>query len=198
MWVRGPVRSATSAMYWPPTPGPAPAPGPIGGEPPRAEPAVAQPAAPEPDAGDAPEHAPAEAPEEAPGEAPGAFPGDRRQGPRGAYGRRVPAFGDRAMRVLVARDLSMGGMRVEKDSGLELGERLHLAIYGAADEEPFLVWATVGRDDGANGMLLSFEEVHPLIAQQLEKVVTGLPAVESLQDDEVRAMGTVVTEILDR
>jgi len=124
-------------------------------------------------------------------------PGDRRNSPRGSYPRRVPAFGDRAMRVLVARDLSMGGMRVEKDTCVEIGDHLHLAIYGAADEEPFLVWATVDRDDGKGGMALVFDEVHPRIAEQLEKVVADLPAVESLHDDEAQAMGTVITEILD-
>jgi hypothetical protein len=124
-------------------------------------------------------------------------PDDRRGSRRGAYPRRVPAFGDRAMRVLVARDLSMGGMRVERDSGLQMGDRLHLAIYGDANEEPFLVWATVTRDDGPDGLALVFDGVHPMIAEQLEKVVTDLPAVESLHDDEARAMGTVITEILD-
>jgi hypothetical protein len=123
--------------------------------------------------------------------------GDRRSSRRGSYPHRVPAFGDRAMRVLVARDLSMGGMRVEKDTGVEIGDRLHLAIYGAADEEPFLVWATVDRDDGEGGMALVFDDVHPKIAEQLEKVVADLPAVESLHDDEARAMGTVISEILD-
>ena len=88
-------------------------------------------------------------------------------------------------------------MRVERFSGLEVGDRLHLAIYGAADQEPFLVWATVLRDDGAEGMALAFDEVHPQIAAQLEKVVADLPAVESLHDDEAHAMGTVVTEILE-
>lgn len=122
---------------------------------------------------------------------------DRRTTPRHDYDRKVPAFGDRAMRVLVARDLSMGGMRVEPDTGLELGDRIHLAIYGAADEEPFLVWATVTRDDGEDGMALVFENVHEVVAQQLEAVVATLPAVESLHDDEVRAMGTVITEILE-
>jgi hypothetical protein len=122
---------------------------------------------------------------------------ERRRGPRGAYPRQVPAFGDRAMRVLVARDLSMGGMRIEKDAGLEIGDRLHLAIYGAADEEPFLVWATVQRDDDGDSLALVFDEVHAVVAEQLEKVVADLPAVESLHDDEARAMGTVVSEILD-
>jgi hypothetical protein len=122
---------------------------------------------------------------------------ERRRERRGAYDKKVPAFGTRALRVLVARDLSQGGMRVERFSGLEVGDRLHLAIYGAADQEPFLVWATVTRDDGAEGMALVFDEVHPQVAEQLEKVVADLPAIESLHDDEARAMGTVVTEILE-
>lgn len=101
------------------------------------------------------------------------------------------------MRVLVARDLSVGGMRIEKDGTLEVGDRLHLAIYGDANEEPLLVWGTVDRDDEAGGMALVFDEVHPMIGEQLEKVVADLPAVESLHDDEAGAMGTVVTEILE-
>jgi len=122
---------------------------------------------------------------------------ERRRSRRGSYERKVPAFGTRALRVLVARDLSQGGMRVERFSGLEVGDRLHLAIYGAADHEPFLVWATVTRDDGAYGMALVFDEVNPKLAEQLEKVVADLPSVESLHDDEAHAMGTVVTEILE-
>jgi hypothetical protein len=123
--------------------------------------------------------------------------GERRRSRRGSYSKKVPAFGSRALRVLVARDLSQGGMRVERFAGLEVGDRLHLAIYGAADQEPFLVWATVSRDDGANGMALVFDAVNPSLAEQLEKVVADLPAVESLHDDEARAMGTVVSEILE-
>ena len=53
------------------------------------------------------------------------------------------------------------------------------------------------RDDGEDGMALVFENVHEVVAQQLEAVVATLPAVESLHDDEVRAMGTVITEILE-
>jgi hypothetical protein len=148
--------------------------------------------------------APAAAKPEAPPEVKRTPPGrepkgrERRRNRRGSYEKKVPAFGSRALRVLVARDLSEGGMRVERFSGLEIGDRLHLAIYGAADHEPFLVWATVHRDDGANGLALVFDEVGAQLAAQLEKVVADLPSVESLHDDEARAMGTVVTEILER
>jgi hypothetical protein len=121
---------------------------------------------------------------------------ERRRSPRGVYSRRVPAFGERAMRVLVARDLSVGGMRVERPVGLALGDRLHLAIYGSAGEDPTLVWATVARDDGPEGFALVFDGVSREAAERIEKVLVGLPAVESLHGDEARAMGSVVTEIL--
>ncbi|MBW2267161.1 MAG: PilZ domain-containing protein [Deltaproteobacteria bacterium] len=122
--------------------------------------------------------------------------GERRGGPRALYKRRIPAFGERAMRVLVARDLSIGGMRIDHESGLAIGDRLHLAIYGAADEEPFLVWASVDRDDGDRGLLLAFDPIPPAIAQQLEQVVVNLPAVESLHNEDAHSMGSVVSEIL--
>jgi PilZ domain-containing protein len=122
---------------------------------------------------------------------------ERRRSPRGAFARRVPAFGDRAMRVLVARDLSVGGMRVEQLSGLGVGDRLHLAIYGSAADEPTLVWATVARDDGHEGIGLVFDDVTAAAAERIEKLLVDLPAIESLHDDEARAMGTVMTEILE-
>jgi hypothetical protein len=122
---------------------------------------------------------------------------ERRRSPRGVYERRVPAFGERAMRVLVARDLSVGGMRVEHLSALGMGDRLHLAIYGSAAGEPTLVWATVARDDGREGIGLVFDDVSADTAARIEKVLVDLPAIESLHGDEASAMGTVVTEILE-
>jgi hypothetical protein len=122
---------------------------------------------------------------------------ERRRGARSAYTRRIPAFGERAMRVLVARDLSTGGMRVERIAGLSVGDRMHLAIYGRADAEPTLVWGTVARDDGARGMAFVFDELDSEIAERIEKVLVDLPAIESLHDEEIDAMGTVVTEILE-
>jgi hypothetical protein len=87
-------------------------------------------------------------------------------------------------------------MRVEASPDLEVGDRLHLAIYGDPDEEPFLIWATVGRDDGMRGMAIEFDELHPVVAAKLEQLVGSLPSVESLHDDETEAMGTVIGEML--
>lgn len=128
---------------------------------------------------------------------PSISPKDRRATPRLPYAAKVPAFGTRALRVLVGRDISVGGMKIESNPDLEVGDRLHLAIYGAANEEPFLVWGTILRSDGRGGTAVVFDPVHPSIAKQLEALVGSLPAVESLHDDEATAMGTVLTEIIN-
>jgi hypothetical protein len=128
---------------------------------------------------------------------PSISPEDRRATPRLPYAAKVPAFGTRALRVLVGRDISVGGMKIESNPDLEVGDRLHLAIYGAASEEPFLVWGTILRSDGRGGTAVVFDPVHPSIAKQLEALVASLPAVESLHDDEATAMGTVLTEIIN-
>jgi hypothetical protein len=101
------------------------------------------------------------------------------------------------LRVLVGRDISAGGMQIESNPDLEVGDRLHLAIYGDASEEPFLVWGTILRHDGRGGTAVAFDPVHPSIAKQLEALVASLPSFESLNDDEATAMGTVLTEIIN-
>jgi hypothetical protein len=88
-------------------------------------------------------------------------------------------------------------MRIASHPDLEVGDRLHLAIYGAAGEEPFLIWGTIARSDGHDGMGVVFDTVHSVVAEKLEKLLASLPAVESLHDDETAAMGTVMSEILD-
>jgi len=123
---------------------------------------------------------------------------ERRDSQRAQYANNVPAFGKRALRVLVGRDLSVGGMRIEATPGLELGDRLHLAIYAAPGDAPSLVWATVARDDGPGGMALSFDPLEADTARLLEGLVANLPTVESLHDSEAEAMGTVLSEVLPR
>ncbi|MFQ5417582.1 MAG: PilZ domain-containing protein [Myxococcota bacterium] len=125
-----------------------------------------------------------------------ASPVERRTERRAAFEAKVPAFCSRALRVLVGRDLTAHGMRVEASPELALGDRLHLAIYGEPGEEPFLVWAKVARDDLDQGVMIEFDPLHAVVARQLEKLVASLPAVESLQDGEIEAMGTVISEIL--
>jgi len=168
---------------------------PIGDEaahPPAAETAPAQPVA-----GGATRDPVEEVGEDTGAPQPPASPEERRTSPRHPFAAKVPAFGARALRVLVGRDLSVGGMRIESNPDLEVGDRLHLAIYADASEEPLLIWGTILRGDGRGGTAVRFDPVHPNIAKQLEALVASLPAVESLHDDEVTAMGTVLTEIIN-
>jgi len=121
---------------------------------------------------------------------------DRRRERRAAYSQTIPAFGERALRVLVGRDLSAGGMRVERHSDLWLGDHLQLAIYGEAGEAPMLIWGRVDRSDGANGLVIRFDPIDEPAQARLERLVSNLPAVESLQEGEAEALGTVLGEIL--
>jgi hypothetical protein len=186
--LEGSVRPAVPAK-------PAPRPRPDGPAPGGGEARAARPRAPD---APAPPVGPELAGEARAGADPGTWSGpfDRRRYRRGSYDRKIPAFGERALRVLVGRDLSARGMRVES-ADLELGDRVHVAIYGEAREEPMLVWARAARNDPDGGIVLLFEDIEPDVARALEALVARLPAVEPLRDGEAAAMGTVISEIVE-
>jgi hypothetical protein len=125
-----------------------------------------------------------------------ASPGNRRRAQRSAYSQTIPAFGERALRVLVGRDLSVSGMRVQAQPELWLGDHLQLAIYGAAGDDPMLIWGRVERSDSERGLLVRFDPLDKPTQARLERLVASLPAVEALGDSEAEAMGTVLGEIL--
>lgn len=143
-----------------------------------------------------------------PAAATGAEPGElielnRRRGPRGNFESRVVATseagsGQPASRVLMGRDLSAGGMRIEQAADIRVGERFRLAIYGPADQQPFLIDARVERDDGDAGFGLRFVDVPEEAQRGLEKLVACLPDIESLEGGETGGLGAVISEILSR
>jgi len=121
---------------------------------------------------------------------------DRRKNPRAAFEGTVSSLDGEANLVLMGRDLSASGMRIEPHPGLEVGKTLRLAIYGVPSEDPFLVRARVVRNNGDDGVGLRFEQVTGAVAARLESLVAGLPSVESLQGGEADALGSVVSRIL--
>jgi hypothetical protein len=125
-------------------------------------------------------------------------PEDRRKNPRAAFEHSVRALDEEADLVLMGRDLSVGGMRIEPHRDLEIGAMLRLAIYGAPTEEPFVVRARVVRNDGDDGVGLRFEQIASGVAARLESLVASLPSVESLHGGETDALGSVVSQILER
>jgi hypothetical protein len=122
---------------------------------------------------------------------------ERRKHERVVFRREVIGLSEEASTVLMGRDLSIGGLRVEGSPDLEVGQRLRLAVFGAPREEPILVRAQVTRaEDGSYG--LQFEDVGAEAASRLETLVAHLPSVESLEGEEAEGLGTVVTRIVAR
>jgi PilZ domain len=105
---------------------------------------------------------------------------------------------EEASRVLMGRDLSVSGMRIDPHPGLEVGTELQLAVYAGMREEPFLLRAKVVRGGVEGAVALRFEEVSDAVNRRLEALVAALPPVESLDDGEGGSLGTVVAEILSR
>ena len=113
---------------------------------------------------------------------------------RGTYSSTVMAMSEGAAYALLGLDLSAGGMRVEANPELAIGDQLRLAIHPRSD--PFLVEAVVIRDDGERGLALRFEWVEPGAEEQLEDVVRSLPMIEVMDHGELKP--TVVSQILPR
>ena len=120
---------------------------------------------------------------------------ERRRAARYALaGRRFVALGEQAARVLIGRDLSVGGMRVDRAPNLEPGQILQLAIHVTAGETPLVVRAEIVRDDGERGFALRFCNLSTPAERYLAKMVGSLPVLEA--GDEL-GRGLVVSEIID-
>lgn len=123
--------------------------------------------------------------------------GDRREHVRGQYESAITAErgGNRPF-VLIGRDLSAGGMRIENHPDLEVGDRFRVALQGPVPGDRFLIGAKVVRDEGADGFGLVFDKVDKPTARALEKMVACLPDVESLEDGEIAGLGAILSEIM--
>lgn len=123
---------------------------------------------------------------------------DRRQHQRAPFGQAVRAASqadsDGGSRILLGRDLSAGGMRVEALDGIRLGDTFEVSLWGPGNVDPFRVEAEVVRDDGDEGFGLRFRNVGPGMARELEKIVACLPDVEPLQCEEADVLGAVIGE----
>jgi hypothetical protein len=97
-------------------------------------------------------------------------------------------------RVLIGRDLSSGGMRVAPDSDLGVGDDFKLVVYGPAGAAPLLLRARVTRDDGSAGCVLSFRELPPETAAELQRWTELLP---SPAGPDGASTGSIVSERVD-
>lgn len=123
-------------------------------------------------------------------------PRERRDLPRGRFDNAIVAESEQGPFVLIGRDLSAGGMRIERHPDLHVGDRFQIALHGPTAGEPIVVDAEVVRDDGPAGFGVVFETVDDDDVATLEKMVACLPDVESLEDGELAGLGAILSEIV--
>ena len=123
---------------------------------------------------------------------------NRRATLRHSFERRVIALGAEAARVLLGRDISRDGMRVDSSSWLALGDQLQIALHTPGEKAPLVLRALVKRDDGERGLLLGFVEVTPEAEARLGDMITPLPELsEGPETGEDEASDLIVSEILE-
>jgi len=118
---------------------------------------------------------------------------ERRERPRHRLERRVISLSEEATRVLMGRDITLGGMRVNRHPNLEVGTDVLLAIHAAEKPTPLVVRARVHRDDRERGMVLRFHQLTPEASAYLNHVMDHLPLVDAGDEGN----GCLVTEILE-
>jgi hypothetical protein len=121
---------------------------------------------------------------------------ERRRSPRGEMKRHVIGLKGDDAPVLMGRDVSVGGMRVDSHPSLSLHDELQLAIHVRAREDPLVVRARVTRDDGPRGLFLEFFDLPDSSRSYLEKMVDFLPIL-AVRDGGDSA-GIVMSEILEQ
>lgn len=126
-----------------------------------------------------------------------AMPADRRRRARGRFETSFVAEAPSGSRVLIGRDLSAAGMRIEPVDGLQKGDRFRLALHGPGPAEPLLVEAEVARDDGPDGLALVFRDLGPESRKALDKLAACLPDVGSLDEGDCEGLvGAILSELL--
>jgi hypothetical protein len=95
---------------------------------------------------------------------------ERRESPRIHYDRRVIARGAGTPLVLLGRDLSSGGLRVETRRALATGDRLQLALHAGGDV-PLVVQAEVVRAIADSIWALAFRDVGAAQQARIDAIV---------------------------
>jgi hypothetical protein len=127
-------------------------------------------------------------------------PRDRRKAERRVYRRRVAALtrsDAESPQVVLGHDLSADGIRIARQPGIAVGQRLALGLYGSSSGAPLVVEAEVVRDHGARGFGLVFHGMKPEQRRCLEELVATLTPIESLGPEGSTARGLVVSEVLE-
>ncbi len=130
-------------------------------------------------------------------------PTERRTQQRVPYDHRVVALDEEAARVLLACDLSIGGMRIVSKASLPMGSVLRIAVHSGAETEPLVLMSRVIRDDGPDGIVLAFEKLDPRQREVLEKMIASKGQICEASDpdsaqselDDSLVIGELIDEV---
>lgn len=92
-------------------------------------------------------------------------------------------------RVVIGRDLTREGMRIELDPSLASGDPIDLALYGSGSQQALLLRGRTERDPDEEAWRVHFEDVSELAAKEIEKL-RGAASRDGA--------GFVIAEILER
>jgi hypothetical protein len=128
---------------------------------------------------------------------------ERRGDSRHAFERRVIATDEQATHVLVGRDISLGGMRVNPTPTLAVGDTLQIAVHVPGQETPLVLNVRVARDDGSDGLLLHFDDLSITASGYLKEVLANLPGLaagdgDSSSGEAPRVVSEILSETLER
>jgi hypothetical protein len=108
---------------------------------------------------------------------------DRRSHPRIPYDRRVVALDEEAARVLVGRDLSHGGMRIAANETISTGHVLRIALHCGINMEPLVVLARALRNDGEDGIVLTFDNLSAGQRDHLDKIIASSSPIRAVTEE---------------
>lgn len=113
-------------------------------------------------------------------EAPATAKRSARRTPRRVFRSRIATITqrDRALRTLVGRNISLGGMLFDPEPDLHTGDRLALALFGRPGQR-LDVRARVVRNDREQGLAVSFDPLPPELTRELEALIAALPAADA-------------------
>ena len=125
---------------------------------------------------------------------------NRRATPRHSLERRVIALGDEAARVVLGRDISLHGMRVDPSPALAPGDKLQIAVHTPLQTTPLVLRALVDRDDAERGLVLQFVDVTPQAEARLREMLQPLPELPEAGNagEEAEEPSWIVSQILER
>jgi hypothetical protein len=114
----------------------------------------------------------------------------RRGAPRRAGRRQAARRGGEVARVVIGRELSGEGIRIERDPALALGDSFDLALYCDGCRDPIELRGCIVADEAEAGWRVAFQAVTPETKAALEALGERLPG------DPHRDAGFVVAELL--